>query len=103
MRALTLIAFFALQLSVFTCGFDIHVHAMNADTGHVVEQQYAEVDTQNKNDADHGCHVHASHTCVELDTGDSENFSFNSVAQTHTLAEQNLKRLPFSIEYPPKA
>jgi hypothetical protein len=60
MRTLALMAFFALQLSVFTCGFDIHVHAMDADMGHVAGHLHDEDSNHDEGSHDHGCHVHAS-------------------------------------------
>jgi hypothetical protein len=57
MRALALIAFFALQLSVFTCGFDIHVHAMDSDVSHITEHSHDKNGKHNPDSANYGCHV----------------------------------------------
>ncbi len=102
MRNLVLLACFALQLSVFTCGFDIHVHAMNNDTGHIAQHSH---DTNNKHQqiADHGCHVHTSHTFVEVAAASVATSPVIAFSPTHTLATPKLKTLNFSIEYPPKA
>ena len=102
MRALALIAFFALQLSVFTCGFDIHVHAMDADIGHVAEHLHDKNDSHEQDSAAHGCHVHASHSFAASDVEHHENVSLASNLHHYMLADLNLKNFSFLIEYPPK-
>ncbi len=99
---LVLIACFALQLSVFTCGFAIHVHAMNNDIGHIAQHNHDKNSTHEQT-ADHGCHVHTSHTFVEVAALNISVSPVIAFAPTHTLATPKLKSLPFSIEYPPKA
>ncbi len=95
-------ACFALQLSVFTCGFDIHVHAADSDVGHIAQHNHAQNDTHQQA-ADHGCHVHTSHTFVEVAVTNLEAMSIIAFAPTHVWAAPKLKSLLFSIEYPPKA
>jgi hypothetical protein len=102
MRTLALIAFFALQLSVFTCGFDIHVHAMDADMGHVSEHLHDENSNHEQESHDHGCHVHASHSFTTFDLVAIGEIPMVSSVQHHLLPEPYLKNLPFLIEHPPK-
>jgi hypothetical protein len=102
MRTLAFIAFFALQLSVFTCGFDIHVHAMDSDMGHVAEHLHDEDSNHEQDSEDHGCHVHASHTFTALDAEYVENVPVLSTGQYHVLSGPILKNLSFLIEHPPK-
>ena len=103
MRVLALMAFFALQLSVFTCGFDIHVHAMDsADTGYVAEHFHDENSKHNQDSEDHKCHVHASHTFAAFDVEYIEGVPPASAVEHHVLSEPSLKKIPFLIEHPPK-
>ena len=102
MRALALIAFFALQLSVFTCGFDIHVHAMDSDVSHIADHSHDENGKHNPDSAHHGCHVHASHTFAASDVKHHENAPLASNVHYYILADLNLKSLSFLIEHPPK-
>lgn len=102
MRTLALIAFFALQLSVFTCGFDIHVHAMDLDMGHITGHLHDKNGNHDQDEADYRCHVHASHTFAAFDTEYFGNVPLASTVQHDVLAELNLKNLPFLIEHPPK-
>lgn len=102
MRTLALIAFFALQLSVFTCGFDIHVHAMDADIGHVAGHLHDKNSDHDEDPHDHGCHVHASHTFTTFDVQQVGDVSVASSVQQHLLPEPYLKNLSFLIEHPPK-
>ncbi len=103
MRVFVLIAFFALQLSVFACGFDIHVHTVSADDTTQVAQSQAGDETQHQNnDVDHACHVHTSHTLLDLASMTSSEVPLFSFVVEHLWAEPNLKKLPFSIDYPPK-
>ena len=102
MRTLAFIAFFALQLSVFTCGFDIHVHAMDADIGHVAGHLHDEDSNHDEGSHDHGCHVHASHMFTTFDAQQIGDVPVASSAQHHLLSEPYLKNLSFLIEHPPK-
>ena len=102
MRVLALMSFFALQLAVFTCGFDIHVHAMNSDMGHLAEHMQGDNDQHEQDSTDHGCHVHASHTFTASDVSQHKNAPLLSTAQHYSLADLNLKNLPWRIEHPPK-
>jgi len=102
MRYTVLIAFFALQLSVFTCGFDTHVHTTNSDLGHIAQHAH-EKNTEHQQAADHACHVHTSHTFVEVLTASITTIPVIAPAPNHALAANNLKKLPFLIEHPPKA
>jgi hypothetical protein len=106
MRVLTLVAFFALQLSVFTCGFDIHVHATDSDIGHIAQHAHDKSSQQageHKQASDHGCHVHTSHTFVEATSLQTSNGALVTFEQPHILKVAKLKNLSYAIEYPPKA
>ncbi|MDQ6954658.1 MAG: hypothetical protein Q9M20_04370 [Mariprofundaceae bacterium] len=104
MRALALMAFFALQLSVFTCGFDIHVHAAGIDSGHIAEHVHASGANHEQGSHNHGCHVHASHT---FSASESEQHEKTVLVATfvhqYALADLSLKELPLLIEHPPKS
>jgi hypothetical protein len=102
MRALALIAFFALQLSVFICGFDIHVHAMDADIGHVAEHLHDKNENHEQDSTDHGCHVHASHSFTALEVEQYEKSPLVSNVHQYALTGVSLKNLSFLIEHPPK-
>ncbi len=102
MRALALVAFFALQLSIFTCGFGIHVHAMDSDAGYVAGHLHDNHNSHKKGSTDRGCYVHASHTFDAFDIEYVENISSAPTVQYHVLSESNLKKIPFLIEHPPK-
>jgi len=102
MRVLALIAFIAVQLSVFTCGFDIHVHAMGVDNGHVAEHLHDGTTKQDQGLVDHGCHVHASHAFNALDSEYTEMMPSFAVVQHYVLSETHLLKIPFLIEHPPK-
>ena len=102
MRTLAFIAFFALQLSVFTCGFDIHVHAMDADMSHVAEHLHDEDGSHEQNSEEHGCHVHASDTFAAFDAEYIENVPSLSTGQHYVLSGAILKNLSFLIDHPPK-
>jgi len=104
MRALALMAFFALQLSVFTCGFSIHVHAAGIDGGHIAEHIHADGADHEQDSHDHGCHVHASHSFTKSDEKQiGSSIPVASTPQHFVLAGRYLKNLPSLIEHPPKA
>ncbi|OIO66402.1 MAG: hypothetical protein COW18_11905 [Zetaproteobacteria bacterium CG12_big_fil_rev_8_21_14_0_65_54_13] len=103
MRSLVLVAFFALQLSVFTCGFDIHVHAAGIDDGHIAEHIHDSDADHEKGSHDHGCHVHASHTFTVSEDKQVDSVSVTFPPQHFVLAELYLKKLPSLIEHPPKS
>jgi hypothetical protein len=102
MRSLALIAFLALQLSVFTCGFNIHVHAAGVDTAHIAEHIHDDSADHEQNSHDHGCHVHASHTFTTFDLDQIGDMPALSSVHCFLLPEPYLKNLSFLIEYPPK-
>lgn len=103
MRSLALMAFLALQLSVFTCGFDIHVHAAGIDEAHIADHLHDDGADHEQESHDHGCHVHASHTFTMLESEVVGVTPIASTPQQHTLSGFHLKCLPFLIEHPPKS
>ena len=103
MRVFVLTAFFALQLSVFTCGFDIHVHTvLGDDVGQMAQSQHVDVENNKVNDADHACHVHTSHTLLGFSVATANEVPMLAFSAEYAWAEPNLKTLFSSIEYPPK-
>jgi len=102
MRTLALIAFFALQLSVFTCGFDIHVHAAGVDKAHISGHIHDDGADHKQSSHDHGCHVHASHAMTLFNAELVGDVPEPSSVQHHLLSEPYLKNLSFLIEHPPK-
>ena len=103
MRTLALMAFFALQLSIFTCGFDIHVHAMVSDIGHVAGHLHDDDSNHEQGSAEHGCHVHATHTLAAFDADYVGHIvPAVSTVRYHLLSEPILKKLAFLIDHPPK-
>ena len=96
-------AFFALQLSVFTCGFAIHVHAMDADVGHVAEHLHGEKSDHEQSSTNHGCHVHSSHNFTVSEVDKHKTTPLISTVHQFIVEDINLKNLPSLIEYPPKA
>jgi len=101
MRFVALIAFLSLQLSVFTCGFDIHVHVVDSNIGHIAQHVH-DKDNNHKQTADHGCYVHTSHTFVEVSVIPLSVTTALAFEQQHQLTALQLKHIPFSIEHPPK-
>ena len=103
MRLLAFMAFMALQLSVFTCGFDIHVHAAGIDNGHIAEHLHDNGADHKQDDShDHGCHVHASHAFTMLEMEHLDAPPIASTVQSFVSPGFDLKSLPFLIEHPPK-
>lgn len=102
MRSLALMAFLALQLSVFTCGFDIHVHAAGIDEGHVAEHLHDDGADHEEESHDHGCHVHASHSFTMTKVEKVDSVLDVSIIQQFKLAGFHMKDLSFLIEHPPK-
>jgi hypothetical protein len=100
MRMLALVAFTALQLSMFTCGNDIHVD-IPGDAGSQIAQHHEGTGDQGSGLIDYGSHLHASHVFMEQkpyihDTPDihpKRSFDLATLSFTH---------LPRLIEHPPK-
>jgi len=102
MRALALIAFLGLQLSMFTCGIDIHVDRPGSSTtSQIVQLQHGAGD-QGKSLMVHVhiSHIHASHVFTDQKAfvlGDS-----GKPLEFYHLATLNLVSVPNLIEHPPK-
>ena len=101
MRILALIAFVALQLSMFTCEDGIHVHGMDGETGHFTQHQ----DESGENGADllvdQACQLHASHIFLHQGVCDLE--ADEAIPeQRFSLASLSLINSPRLIEHPPK-
>jgi len=102
MRTMAFIAFFALQLSAFTCATDIHLHVVDSDMGHMTEHFHDKGQHQQDNVDDQGCHIHASHTFDVSDTQQNIASYHFSLSHPFILSELNLKSIPLCIEHPPK-
>lgn len=102
MRSLAILAFLALQLSVFTCGFDIHVHAAGLDEGHIAEHIHDDGPEHEEKSHDHGCHVHASHAFTMSEVEEVALTATAYATQSFILAGFDMKNLSFLIEHPPK-
>lgn len=107
MRWLAFISFVALQLSVFTCGFAIHVHAAGMDEGHIAEHihhdgVHDDVSAHEQPSHDHGCHPHASHSFTLNNTKPVASMRPASMLHHFILAELYLKKLYTFIDNPPK-
>jgi len=98
---MVLIAFFSLQLSIFTCGFDTHAHISDNDSGSVTAHLH-EKNGIDQTDADYGCHVHPSHTFVKS-TGALIAMTPLIVSYEYHLNQAYLKNISALIYYPPKA
>jgi len=101
MRALALIAFMGLQLSMLTCGIDIHVDHLDGSTSQVAKL------LGDKSPPGHGvmdqtCQVHASHVFTDqklLVLGVSE----RPPERIYPLETLNLVSIPHLIDHPPKS
>jgi len=102
MRFLAFFAFFALQVSSFTCGFDIHVHAVDSDMGHMTEHFHGKGEHQADTSKDHGCHLHASHTLDVVDEHQGISISAFTYVLAFIATDSYLKTLSFGIEHPPQ-
>ena len=99
MRVLALIAFVGLQFSIFTCGYDIHVHHTGGESGSI-EHHHDPVDGD-QGLSDHPCQVHASHVFI-----DHEALVLKAIPLAQE-ADYELAALSFTnvlhlIEHPPK-
>jgi len=100
MRVLALIAFMGLQLSMFTCGIDIHVDHLDSTTN-----QIAHLHDGNGSPGhglmDQTCQIHATHVFTDQKPfmlGDSE----TPPEQIYHLATLNIVSIPHLIEHPPR-
>jgi len=100
MRILALIAFMGLQLSMFTCGIDIHVDHLDGSTSQIAHLH------DGKGSPGHGlmdqaCQIHASHVFTDQKPfiiGDSE----TPAERIYHLAILNLVSVSQLIEHPPR-
>ncbi len=102
MRALALIAFLALQASIFTCGIHIHVDHLQTQTApETVAQQDAGKMPLGHGLMDRNCQIHASHIFME-----QEVFELGACTlpqrPIHSHQSLYLARSFHRIEHPPK-
>jgi len=100
MRILALIAFMGLQLSMFTCGIDIHVDHLDGTTSQIAHLH------DGKGIPGHGlmdqaCQIHASHVFTDQKPFILDNLEIPPERIDH-LATLNLVNVPHFIEHPPK-
>ncbi len=92
-------AFVALQLSIFTCGYDIHVHHMDTDTG-MIAHHHDPMDGD-QGQVDQVCQIHASHVFAEQQT-----FALKSTdsfpAEIQQAVALNTVSFIHRIEHPPR-
>ncbi len=102
MRALALIAFMGLQMSMFTCGIDIHVDGQGSSTTNQIVHLHNTANDQGTGLMDRACQIHAaSHVFADQKPfilGDSE----TPLGQIYHLATLNFGNVPYLIEHPPR-
>jgi len=100
MRALALIAFIGLQLSMFTCGIDIHVDHLD-DTTSQIAHLHDGKGIPGHGLMDQACQIHASHVFM-----DQKPFilagSETPPERIYRLRTLNLVNVPHLIEHPPR-
>ncbi|MDQ6964000.1 MAG: hypothetical protein Q9M13_03665 [Mariprofundales bacterium] len=105
MRALALMAFFALQLSLFTCGFTIHLHADGSATDQVaavVDMGADSIDHQ-QGSQEHSCYIHASHAFSMAAPEQQESAILGATfVHQYALSCLRCRELALLIEHPPK-
>ncbi len=100
MRIFALVAFVALQLSMFTCETDIHIHSLDAGTSHFA-QHGNESDGPENMLIDHSSQIHASHVFIEHEPNILD--AIPSVSEpSYELATLDFTNVPHLIERPPK-
>jgi len=101
MRAVALVAFMALQLSMFTCGMNIHLHYIDAGGTHIVSQD-DKSDSTGTALADTTCQIHASHVFLDDSLRHPDTSRAYATGQTFVLAALSLPSIHHRIEHPPK-
>ena len=101
MHRLALIAFLGLQLSMFTCGINIHVDHPDGTTSQIVHLHNGTND-QGAGLMDQVCQIHASSHVFT----DQKPFVLGNSAtppeRVYHLAMLNLVSIPYLIEHPPR-
>ncbi len=101
MRTLALIAFLGLQLSMFTCGIDIHMDHMDGTAGQIAHSRSDE-SGHGADSMDRVCQIHASSHVFT----DQAPFSMRDAAtppeRIYHLATLSLVNIPHLIEHPPR-
>jgi len=107
MRVLALVAFIGLQLSMFTCGLDVHVDHLEASTGQVghLVHNGQQSDHGNSNHGsghmDRVCQIHASHVFADQKLFSLSVANITSDRPLH-LAQLSGVMVPTRIEHPPR-
>ena len=100
MRAIALVAFMALQLSMFTCGMNIHVHHIDAADTYIAQQD-GKAGSSGIMLLDTTCQIHASHVFLD-DSPCQQATPLVRVGQRFALAALAIVSIPHRIEHPPK-
>ena len=100
MRVLALIAFVSLQFSIFTCGYDIHVHHMGGESG--VMEHHHDPGDGDQGLSDHPCQIHASHVFIDHEALVLKAIPFAAQEANYELAGLNFTNVLHLIEHPPK-
>ncbi|MDX8411997.1 MAG: hypothetical protein R8K46_09060 [Mariprofundaceae bacterium] len=101
MRILALIAFVALQLSMFACEGDVHVHGMDGEASHMVQHQDGPDGHDDGLLVDHACQLHASHVFLDQGICGLDRVRAHP-EQVFSLASASFFNFPHLIERPPK-
>ncbi len=96
-------AFVALQLSVFTCGLDIHVHLpVQSSMAEAGLDAAPSTPVPSPEPLDHQCHVHAAHTFAVHGPALAAPVAVSGFAPKPEPTSLNFRQLSFFIDHPPK-
>jgi hypothetical protein len=103
MKVVAVIAFFSLQLSMFACGYTIHIHGPVGNQSSYFAQYHGPSSSgeHTGGDVDLACHIHASHVFLEKHP-DALNVVSAYPDENYDLPTLNLIRVSIRIERPPK-
>ncbi len=100
MRGIALVAFVALQLSMFACGLNIHVHHIDAGDTYIAQQD-GKAGSSGTTLLDTACQIHASHVFLD-DSPHQQGAPSAFAGQGFALAALAIVNIPHRIEHPPK-
>jgi len=101
MRALALIAFMGLQLSMFTCGIDIHVDHLDNTTSQIAHLGDSK-GSPGHGLMDHACQMHASSHVFADQKPFILNGSETPSKRIYHLVTLNFVSVPHLIKHPPR-
>jgi len=100
MRTIALVAFMALQLSMFICGMNIHVHHIDAADTYITQQD-GKAGNSGTMLLDTACQIHASHVFLD-DSPCPQATPPTRVGQGFAMAALVIISIPHRIEHPPR-